>query len=836
MMPVKRIIYSIIAICLLCTGIDYLTLQVIRHERQIDHRQQVQAHLDQVRSVLDSRVNSSLLLIRALASYIAVHPELDQNEFERISSEVMGHRNFLLNLVAAPGYVIRYIYPQEGNETLVGLDYRELSEQWSAVRATLEENTMIVDGPIPLVQGGTGIVGRIPVFSEIMHQRHFWGVVSAVIDSDTLFKQVSSQAVALGLDIALRQRHDLTVFLGEAELFSAPDAVQAIVALPGMEWDIAARAQLAPALSWRLVWFLHGGFVLLGALLLGISVSKLKNTFALETSEKRLRDILMNSSGWIWETDVESRLTMVAGQVKEILGYYPHELRGMKLSATVAKKHRAEFKHRLEQCCKDAQTLTDMEMWHTDKGGAQVCLLATIVPVFNASGHCAGYRGVYKDITSKKKLQLEIEENKNLLDLFFAQSLDGFFFMMVDEPVDWSHADAVEREKLLDYVFVHQRMTRVNEAVLKQYQFREEDMLGLTPADFFQHDPNEGRRIWRQMFDLGRQHIETVEKRNDGSSIIVEGDYCCIYNRDGAITGIFGAQRDITASKHAEHELKRYIEIVDANVLTSRTDLEGKIVYASEAFCRVSGYEEHELLGQAHNVMYHFDMPAATFEQIWQTIRAGKTWCGEMKSRTRSGGFCWADTIISPMEDSVGKVYGYMAVRHDTTDKKRIEQISVTDALTGIFNRLKLDAVLKSEHTRYVRYGQEFAVILFDIDYFKRINDTYGHLSGDKVLQEISTLSKKHLRDTDVLGRWGGEEFMIIAPGTDVAGATNLAEKLRQTIEDYAFTDAGSVTASFGIAVIRKEERQGSNHLLKRMDEALYKAKEQGRNRVVSAD
>ncbi|MDY0185133.1 MAG: diguanylate cyclase [Desulfuromonadaceae bacterium] len=836
MVPIKRIIYHVIVVCLLCAGVDALVLQMVRHERQLEHRQQVQIHLDQVRAALDSRINSSLLLMRALASYIAVHPTLDQNEFRRISSEVLVHRNYLLNLVAAPNCIIRYVYPQEGNEALVGLDYRDLPDQWRAVRAALVGKTMVVDGPIPLVQGGTGIVGRIPVFSEVDQQRYFWGVISAVIDNDTLFEQVSSQAAAVGLDIAIRQRPEHTVFWGEAELFSALDSVQTVVSLPGRDWEMAARAKSVPALNPRLMWFLHGGFMMFAGLLIWACLLKLKNDFVLETSEKRMRDILVNSSGWIWETDAESRYTMVAGQVKHVLGYSPHELEGEELGVTVSEKQRDEFHQRLKQCRDNAQTLTDMEIWHTNKSKEQVCLLATIVPVFNTSGRFVGYRGAYKDITTKKGLQLEIEENKNLLDLFFAQSMDGFFFMMLDEPVDWFHADSAEREKLLDYAFSHQRMTRVNEAILEQYQVSEEDLLGRTPAELYQHDLEEGKRLWRHMFDYGRLHAETSEKRDDGSNIVIEGDYRCIYNRDGDITGHFGVQRDITASRHAEHELKRYIEIVDANVLTSQTDLEGRIIYASEAFCRISGYEVDELLGQDHNIVRHPDMPASIFEEMWRTIREGKTWHGEVKNKTRSGGFCWTDTIISPMEDSGGNVYGYMAVRNDITDKKRIEEISVTDALTGIFNRLKLDEVLENEHARFIRYGQKFAVILFDLDNFKRINDTYGHLSGDKVLQEISALGQKYLRDTDVLGRWGGEEFMIIAPGTDVAGATNLAEKLRQAIQDYDFTEVGTVMASFGVAVIREEERQGCGSLLKRMDGALYKAKDQGRNRVVSAD
>ncbi|MFO7832199.1 MAG: PAS domain S-box protein [Desulfuromonadaceae bacterium] len=832
-MSVKRIIGYIMVVFVLCCGMDYLVLQSIRHERLVNHKQQLQTHLDQVRAVLDSRVNSSLLLMRALSTYIAINPDLDKKEFERISEEVMRHRNHLLNLVAAPDFVIRYVYPRAGNESLIGVDYRDLSGQWDSVRTAYAQKTMVVDGPVSLVQGGNGIVGRIPVFSSNGGDRHFWGIVSAVIDSETLLQQVEDAAEAAGLQIALRKKADKRVFWGDESLFAAQDSIKSIISLPGGDWELAAQAESAPSLSQRLVWFIHGGFLMLGGMLAWGGLLKLKNDSALKSSEKRLRDILMNSSGWIWETDDQSSYTMIAGEVDKILGYSPSELKGMELESSVIKEQRPDFKRQLVNCRDRRQTMPDIETWHVHKNGSRVCLLASVVPVFASSGRFVGYRGVYKDITTRKKLQVEIEESKKLLDLFFAQSMDGFFFMMLDEPVNWADATIEERERLLEYIFNHQRMTRVNQAVLEHYQVKEEDIIGQTPADFFKHDLPEGKRLWRRLFDYGRLHIETTEKRADGSSIVIEGDYRCIYNRAGAVTGHFGVQRDITAARDAEHELKRYIEIVDANVLTSQTDLDGNITYASEAFCRISGYAVHELLGQNHNIIRHPDMPDSLFEDMWQTIKSGQCWHGELKNKTKDGGFYWVDSTVSPMCDSTGTVYGYMAVRHDITDKKRIEKISITDPLTGIFNRLKLDEELQNEHTRFERYGQKFALILCDIDHFKRINDTYGHLSGDKVLQEFTALINEHLRDTDVLGRWGGEEFLIIAPGTDISGALKLAEKLRSAIANFDFTDVGTVTSSFGVATVAEGLERAQ--IVKIVDEALYKAKEQGRNQVVGA-
>ncbi len=140
--------------------------------------------------------------------------------------------------------------------------------------------------------------------------------------------------------------------------------------------------------------------------------------------------------------------------------------------------------------------------------------------------------------------------NSDQLDLFFSQSLHGFFFMMLDKPVEWN--ETVDKEKALDYVFAHQRMTRVNQAMLDQYGADEKDFIGLTPGDFFKHDLVQGRRIWRGLFDQGRWHVETHERRLDGTPIIIEGDYICMYDKKGWITGHFGVQVDITEQKQKE--------------------------------------------------------------------------------------------------------------------------------------------------------------------------------------------------------------------------------------------------------------------------------------------
>lgn len=160
-------------------------------------------------------------------------------------------------------------------------------------------------------------------------------------------------------------------------------------------------------------------------------------------------------------------------------------------------------------------------------------------------------------------------------------------------------------------------------------------------------------------------------------------------------------------------------------------------------------------------------------------------------------------------------------------------KLSITDKLTEIYNRAKLDKTLQEEFNRSKRYKTEFSVILIDIDFFKKVNDTFGHQIGDDVLKESAQVLKNSIRLTDVLGRWGGEEFLIISPQTNLEGAVKIAEHINNAIKLYKFkTYPNKVTMSIGVASYF-EDMSKIEEILLNADKSLYKAKENGRDRVV---
>ena len=164
---------------------------------------------------------------------------------------------------------------------------------------------------------------------------------------------------------------------------------------------------------------------------------------------------------------------------------------------------------------------------------------------------------------------------------------------------------------------------------------------------------------------------------------------------------------------------------------------------------------------------------------------------------------------------------------------EEIYRMMITDGLTGIANRRKLDEALENEFLRAKRYGRPLSIAILDADHFKKVNDTHGHIVGDFVLKKLATLFQQNIRREELLGRYGGEEFVVVMPEVDSSGAFQLAEKLRKTVESTVFKSGEAelpITISVGVATLGAEESVKA--FIDTADQALYKSKEDGRNRV----
>lgn len=248
-------------------------------------------------------------------------------------------------------------------------------------------------------------------------------------------------------------------------------------------------------------------------------------------------------------------------------------------------------------------------------------------------------------------------------------------------------------------------------------------------------------------------------------------------------------------------------------------DPAGAVTYLNPAAERL--FPGLATMGQVHPLL-------AGAEELFAALRQGKQ--QEEAAHEARVGEATYELHVSYVED-VNLIRIYVM---DITQRKRAEEeihlLATTDSLTGIANRREFSAILAREVERAKRYATPVSLAMYDLDFFKRVNDGFGHDVGDYVLQAVTGLVQENIRATDFVARWGGEEFMVLMPQSDMQAAQTVAEKLRLAIAGHGFDKVGKLTASFGVAEF--ETQDDLNLLLKRVDDALYLAKEKGRNRV----
>lgn len=294
----------------------------------------------------------------------------------------------------------------------------------------------------------------------------------------------------------------------------------------------------------------------------------------------------------------------------------------------------------------------------------------------------------------------------------------------------------------------------------------------------------------------------------------------------------------ISKLQNSYNTIKRYTKLIDENVITSTTDLEGNITYASDAFAKISGYNKDELMGKNHRIIRHPDMPSELYENLWNTITQNNVWVGEIKNIKKEGGFYWVKATISPIFDDSGEKIGYTAIRQDITDKKIIEEISITDGLTNVYNRRHFNEIFPKVINGARRKDEFVCFLLLDIDHFKQYNDNYGHQAGDDVLVEFAKCLKQNLkRADDMVFRLGGEEFGVVFKSESKEKAVEFANNLKDKVvllnikHEYSSV-SNYITASMGLVCKHGTEIGNMDEIYKESDDLLYKSKANGRNQV----
>lgn len=389
-------------------------------------------------------------------------------------------------------------------------------------------------------------------------------------------------------------------------------------------------------------------------------------------------------------------------------------------------------------------------------------------------------------------------------------------------------------------IFIYQeKFIYVNPAFCEITGYTETELLNMSPWEVLTTQYQEKikevsrKRMAGELLESTQMQVDV--KRKDGPIRVVKVSVATMpYKGRYAGTGNMIDITDVIETKSRLQLLSQAVEQMDEMVRI--TDIDGNIVYVNPSTSKTTQYAEDEILGHSSKLFQSGKHSKDFYKKLWETILSGHTYKNILINKKKDGTLFYDEKIISPLKNDKGDIRYFVSTSRDISERmaleKELKQLATKDALTGIYNRYKINTKIEEEIKRSDRYGESFGLAMFDIDHFKKVNDTYGHDVGDHVLQELSRIVLNNIRETDSFGRWGGEEFMLLLPHTEKDKINEIAEKIRKTVQEHTFEDVKQITVSIGTTLYKKDE--GISQLLKRVDMALYEAKSHGRNQVVS--
>lgn len=382
------------------------------------------------------------------------------------------------------------------------------------------------------------------------------------------------------------------------------------------------------------------------------------------------------------------------------------------------------------------------------------------------------------------------------------------------------------------------RYVLFNRYIKTLFNLTDDQYIGKTDYDYF---PKENADIFRAN-DLKvikaktALEFEEVVPQKDGLHTYIAVKFP-LYDVTGAIYAVGGISTDITGRKLAEEELRKMSRAVSQCPVTVMiTDAKGNIEYTNPKFSQLTGYASEEVIGKNPRILKSGETSPEVYKHLWKTISAGNEWRGEIRNKKKNGELYWENISISAIKDN-GVITHYVAVTEDITKHKQFESqimyLASHDPVTNLFNRRRFQEELADRLAQAQRYSYQGAVLFLDIDNFKDVNDTMGHDAGDEILIKMAGLLLERMRKTDILARFGGDEFAILLSHVDENGALSIAGDIIEFVRKHTMiieTHTVHMTVSMGIALFPRHSSEMET-LFTYADLALYHAKENGRNR-----
>ncbi|MDD2458887.1 MAG: PAS domain S-box protein, partial [Eubacteriales bacterium] len=528
----------------------------------------------------------------------------------------------------------------------------------------------------------------------------------------------------------------------------------------------------------------------------------------LKAQIRKLQDYLDSTHAGTWEWNVQTGELNINERWAEIVGFERADLSPVHIDIWTWLAHPDDLE-RSNQALQDhfngKSEHYDLDVRIRHKNGNWIWVHDRgQVTEWTEEGQPLWMHGTHEDVSYRVKIEHQLQallseeraariqisealkDQTDLANLLFNQPLAGVFIMMLDEPIEWH--DGIDREKTLDYVFDHQRIIRVNKAMLTQYLASEDEFAGATPNQLFAHDLAQGREAWRQMFDQGHIHFETHELRFDGSEMDVIGDYICMYDSQGRITGHFGIQTDVTDQKIAERKARAFQEDLDEATekyrLIAETTHDFIFVFnvATMTFSFISGsvetllgYTVEEVMNLCYDQLFTQDSLRQMEQFQGHVLESFRLDPGnpvqksfEIQHVHKDGHPVWVEVSITYRMDPRHGIEIVGASRDIDERKRRQEQIlyaATHDPLTGLLNRTAVQTLSK---TTIPGLDQEpsLTALLINVDKFRSVNETIGHHGGDQVIIDLSKIILSCAGSKNQVFRYSGDEFLVLTRDT----------------------------------------------------------------------
>ncbi len=546
------------------------------------------------------------------------------------------------------------------------------------------------------------------------------------------------------------------------------------------------------------------------------------------SSESRLRSIIDISPVPMVLSDRQHNITFLNPAFEQFFGYDTNDLHTIDdwwLNAYPDTDHRqaaqAIWQAALEATPSHKKAIVPLEFTVTCKSGEIKTVLisaSAIEKTFNSI-----YLVVFYDITEHKRDAETIKHSEALLrkkDRCQRALLDNFPFMV------W-------------FKDTNSRFLAVNQALAKTLGVdNSEQLIGKSDVDFYPADLAESHQQDDLAVLLSRQKKTVEEEHIDpfGVSSWVETYKAPVIDTNGDVLGTVGFARDITERKNNETDLRIAATAFESQDGMFVTDANRLILRVNHAFTSITGYTANDVIGQTPMLFNSYHQDDSFYAELWDCIFDAGAWQGEIWTQRKNGDVYLAWLMVTPVKDNKSIITHYVTAITDITVRKeaeeQIKQFAFYDSLTRLPNRRKLLERLEHCIAVGMREQVKFAVLMLDLDRFKAVNDNFGHLAGDELLQQVAERISKRLRNTDMVARLGGDEFVVLL--ADISRKEDAARVADMIVSDlttpFQLSQHGDVQIGTSIGIsLYPEHGDAPEMLMDNADVALYQAKNNGR-------